>query len=315
MQVKAQDIIQRIAAMEVRGGSAIGRAAVQALALAVAEYDGRDHAELRTRLQRTGQELLRLTPVMATVASAARAATQLLEDRIRAGASLGDIKAAFQTWADEEIRRSEERLDRLAEYGANIIQSGATVMTHSLSDSVLRTLRAVSRQRKIIQVIATESRPLLEGRRTLEAAAELGFSSQLIPDAAMASRVQDATVALVGADAILPSGAFVNKTGTFLLALAAGYFGVPLYVAAETTKVDPRTIEGHPPILGERSPEELTQGWTPPRGVTVWNRFFELTPGECVEAYVTEEGLVGPGGIGALRRDLIDLTTQMGAHT
>ncbi len=304
--MKSQDIIKRIAAMEVRGGSAIGRAAVQALALAVSEYDGRDHSELRMRLQGVGQELLRLTPVMATVASAARGATQLLEDRTRAGASLGDIKAAFQSWANTETRRSEERLDRLAEYGANIVQHGATVMTHSLSDSVLRTLRAVAQQRKSIQVIATESRPLLEGRRTLETAAELGFASQLIPDAAMASRVRDATVAIVGADAILPSGAFVNKTGTFLLALAAGYFGVPLYVAAETTKLDPRTVEGQPPILGERSPEELTQGWTLPQGVTVWNRFFELTPGEFVEAYVTEEGLVAPGSIGTFRR---------GAHT
>src|SRR2546428_8705992 len=111
--MKAQEVIQRIAAMEVRGGSAIGRAAVQALALAVAEYDGRDHADLRARLERTGQELLRLTPVMATVASAARGATQLLEDRIAAGASLNDIKAAFETWAREESRRSEERLERL----------------------------------------------------------------------------------------------------------------------------------------------------------------------------------------------------------
>ncbi len=299
--MRAQEVIQRIAAMEVRGGSAIGRAAVQALALAVAEYNGRDHADLRARLERTGQEVLRLTPVMATVASAIRGATQLLEGRIATGATLSDIKAAFQAWASEEIRRSEERLDRLAEYGANVIQDGATVMTHSLSDSVLRTLRAVARQRKTIRVIATESRPLFEGRQTLEASADLGFSSQLIPDAAMASRVKDATLALVGADAILPSGAFVNKTGTFLLALAAGYFGVPLYVAAETSKVDPRSIEGHPPILGERSPEELTQGWALPRGVTVWNRFFELTPGEFVEAYVTEEGLVAPGSIGVFR--------------
>src|SRR5438093_5215533 len=106
--MKAQEGIQRIAAMEVRGGSAIGRAAVQALALAVAEYDGRDHADLRARLERTGQELLRLTPVMATVASAARGATQLLEDRIAAGASLHDIKAAFETWAREESRRDRK---------------------------------------------------------------------------------------------------------------------------------------------------------------------------------------------------------------
>src|SRR2546430_3603927 len=99
--MKAQEVIQRIAAMEVRGGSAIGRAAVQALALAVAEYDGRDHADLRARLERTGQELLRLTPVMATVASAARRATQLPEDRIAARARPNGIKGAVGTRAPD----------------------------------------------------------------------------------------------------------------------------------------------------------------------------------------------------------------------
>jgi len=313
--VNAEEILARIAAGQVRGGSAIGRAAVQALALAVAEDEGREPAALRARLQRVSQDLMRLTPVMATVAAAVRAAAHLLDARIQAGASAREITAAFQTWADGEVRRSEERLDRLAEVGANLIHNEATVMTHSLSDSVLRTLRAVARQRKRIQVIATESRPLFEGRQTLETAAELGFPSQLIPDAAIASRVREATLALVGTDAILPSGAFVNKTGTFLLALAARHFGVPLYVAAETTKLDPRAVEGHPPVLGDRPPEELTQGWTPPRGVTVWNRFFELTPPGFVEAYITEQGVIGPGSIGGRGPAAGEADAQTGART
>src|SRR2546427_9034834 len=136
--MKAQEIIQRIAAMEVRGGSAIGRAAVQALALAVEECDGHNHAELRARLESTGKELLRLTPVMATVASAARGAAQLLEERISTGATPEEIKAAFQTWVSEEIRGSEERLDRLPPDGAQVGQEGGDAMKHSLSESRVR---------------------------------------------------------------------------------------------------------------------------------------------------------------------------------
>src|SRR5206468_12583987 len=88
--------------------------------------------------RRSSDLLLRLTPVMATVASAARGATQLLEDRIAAGASLNDIKAAFETWAREESRRSEERLDRLAEYGANVRSEEHTSELQSRSDLVCR---------------------------------------------------------------------------------------------------------------------------------------------------------------------------------
>jgi ribose 1,5-bisphosphate isomerase len=307
------EILRQIRTGEVSGGSAIGRAAAQALALSVAEYAGSDHEEMRRRLRGTAAELLRLMPVMATVAHAARAAERLLEAQIQARAPADEIRAALTAWAADAARRSEENLDRLAEVGAHLLADGMTVITHSRSDSVIRILRAAARHRKTLTVIATESRPLLEGRRVLEAAAHLGFRGQLIPDAALAARMRAADLALVGADAILPSGAFLNKTGTFLLALAARHFGVPLYVAAETAKVDPRSVEGHLPEVGERPPEEVTQGWRPPDGITVWNRFFETTPAELVEAYITELGLLPAGGIGLLGRRALEAPSAEGA--
>lgn len=298
--VSSAELLRQIRAGEVSGGSAIGRAAAQVLALSVVEYTGSDYEEMRHRLRGAATELVRLLPVMATVANAVRAAERLLEAKISARAPAEEIRTALSTWARDTARRSEDGLERLAEVGAHLLADGGTVLTHSRSDSVLRILRAAARQRKTLTVIATESRPLLEGRRVLEEAARLGLRGQLIPDAAIGARMREASLALVGADAILPSGAFLNKTGTFLLALAAHHFGVPLYVAAETAKLDPRVVEGHPPDVGERPPGELTQGWVPPDGITVWNRFFEVTPGELVEAYITERGLVPAGGIGLL---------------
>lgn len=296
----AEEIIRRIGSGQVRGGSAIGRAAVQALALAVTEYEGTNLQEMRRRLELTGRELMRLMPVMATVANAVRAATRLLDSQATAQASATEVKAALQAWAEATVRRSEDSLRSLAQVGATLIPPDATVITHSFSDSVLRIFHAVAHQRKKITVIATESRPLLEGRRLLEEIAELGFNGELIPDAAVAARVPEAGLALVGADAILPSGAFVNKTGTFTLALAARYFGVPVYVAAETAKVDLRAVDGLPPQIDQRPPDELTEGWTPPGNVTVWNRFFEITPGGLVEGYITERGVVSAAAVALL---------------
>ncbi|MDQ7820177.1 MAG: translation initiation factor eIF-2B [Armatimonadota bacterium] len=300
------ELLRQLRAGEVSGGSAIGRAAAQVLALSVAEYTGSDYDEMRRRLRDTARELLLLMPVMATVANAVRAAEGLLEAKIASHAPAEEIRAALSAWAHDTVRRSEVNLERLAEAGAHLLADGVTLVTHSRSDSVIRILRAACRQRKTLTIIATESRPLREGRRVLEEAARLGFRGELIPDAAVGARIREAHLALVGADAILPSGAFLNKTGTFLLALAARHFGIPLYVAAETAKLDLRAVQGHPPDVGSRPPEELTEGWVPPDGITVWNRFFEVTPAPLVEAYITERGVVPAGGIGLWAQRLLE---------
>lgn len=295
----SEEIVARIQAMEVRGGSAIGRAAIEALALIASEYDGVHSAELRQRVEQAGERLIRIKPSMATVANAVRGVTQVLARQAGDRMTVTTMKAALAAWAQEAIRRSEESLSRLAAVGANLLEDGMTVLTHSYSDSVLHVIQAAA-QSKSMRVIATESRPLCEGRRFVEAAAWPGVTCVVIADAAMASAVERADVVIVGADAIAVTGAFVNKTGTLALALAAAHAGVPLYVAAETAKVDPRSARGVPPQLEERPSSELTDGWAVPSHVTVWNRFFEITPGRFVEAYVTERGLIAPAAVAAI---------------
>lgn len=298
---RSAEILEDLRLLRIRGGSAIGRAALTALALAAAEGPD-DPSALGEHVRAVGRELLALAPVMATVARAVRDAEAIVEEELRRGAPAAGLRARLRAWAERSVRRSEADLTRLAEVGARLVGSGRTLVTHSFSDTVLRVLTHVARAGATVRVVLTESRPLCEGRRLAEAVAALGLPCELIPDAAMGVRVRGADLVMVGADAVLPSGAFLNKTGTYLLALAAAAAGVPVYVAAETAKVDPRAALGWPVPVPDRPAAEVLGEWTPPPGLAVWNRFFETTPARLVEAFITERGLLSPAAMAAAVR-------------
>jgi methylthioribose-1-phosphate isomerase len=80
-----------------------------------------------------------------------------------------------------------------------------------------------------------------------------------------------------------------NKIGTYPLAVLASRHGVPFYVAAPESTIDPGTPSGDAIPIEERSPAEVTAGAAPAR-----NFAFDVTPYELVTGIVTENGLVEP---------------------
>ena len=104
--------------------------------------------------------------------------------------------------------------------------------------------------------------------------------------------------ALLGADAISEND-FVNKVGSYAVALAAKEAGVPVYVAGLTDKFIPEAARGRPDRLWD--PSEVLEKAHP--GVTVENRYFEQVPLALVEGVVTEGGVLAaediPGKIAA----------------
>ena len=76
----------------------------------------------------------------------------------------------------------------------------------------------------------------------------------------IASRLRrgDVACALVGADRIAANGDVANKVGTYALALAARAHGVPLYVLAPSSTIDPATPDGAAIPIELRAEEEVT---------------------------------------------------------
>lgn len=297
--------------MRTQGAAEVGRAAAAALAEWVAAHRGGTSETFLTGLCDAVVRLAAAKPSMAPPRHIGYRSLRLAARLADEGQPVDRIRDAVAEWVRGHGERSRVALDRIAATGAGLLEQGPVVV-HSYSETVLRILEVAAGRRGRLRVIATESRPLCEGRQMAERVAAAGHDVTLILDAAMATYLRGARAALVGADAIGAAG-FVGKTGVLALAVCAAAEQVPYYVAAETSKVLPpppadrgsATAPPHLPDLStvslEESPAEAILGeWMPPPGSTVGRAIFEEVPARYVTGYVTERGLMPPEEIGAL---------------
>lgn len=197
------------------------------------------------------------------------------------------ILETSKTWEFGEML-----LEDLGGEGARLVPEGSTVATLSASESVRAILSSAAAEGRQLDVLVSESRPHLEGGAFAGALRELGIRSTLVVDAALPRLVRSADLALVGADSV-SEDEFVNKVGTFPLALAAREAGIPLYVAALEDKFLPKVLRGSPDR--DRDPSELLEDAPP--GITPVNRYFEAVPLDHARGIVTECGVVDPDGV------------------
>ena len=153
-------------------------------------------------------------------------------------------------------------------------------------------------QERIGKVFAGETRPWLQGARlTAWELQQDGIPATLIADSAAAHLMKTGAVkwVVVGADRICANGDTANKIGTYQLAIAARHHGVKFMVVAPSSTVDMDTASGDLIEIEERDPGEML-GIGGVRivaeGIRAWNPVFDVTPGELIDAVVTEKGVI-----------------------
>lgn len=164
--------------------------------------------------------------------------------------------------------------------------------------TALGVAQTVFEQGWLNEVIPLETRPLLQGSRlTAWELQQMGAPFRLIVDAAapfLLSRGY-ADAVLIGADRIAANGDTANKVGSFSLALAAKYAGVPFIVVAPESTVDMGTATGADIEIEDRGPAEVTNFGarpTAPEGTQTFNPAFDVTPHELITAIVTDERVI-----------------------
>jgi methylthioribose-1-phosphate isomerase len=211
----------------------------------------------------------------------------------------------------EAIRIGEEDIAinrRLGQNGRDLIPDGARILTHCNAGALatagygtaLGVIRAAREAGKKIHVYVDETRPVLQGARLT--AWELmrdDIPCTLIADSMAGFLMQRGGVDLVivGADRIAVNGDTANKIGTYGLAVLAREHGVPFYVAAPLSTIDPALADGGTMPIEERNPDEMTHCGgvrTAPEGIAVWNPAFDVTPNGLIAAIITEAGVFRP---------------------
>ena len=145
-----------------------------------------------------------------------------------------------------------------------------------------------------------ETRPVMQGSRlTAWECDREGIPHRLIADVAAASVMARGEVDLVvtGADRIAANGDTANKIGTYGVAVLAHHHGVPFYIAAPFSTIDPALASGAQIPIEERDGDEVRRvgaQQTAPSGTPVYNPAFDVTPAALISAIITDRGVFRP---------------------
>jgi len=297
-----QDIASAIAELKIRGAPAIGVAGAYAVALGALKIKATAKADFMQGLRAVSQTIADTRP---TARNLFRALDRMLKVA-ESGRDIDQIKTALVGEAIVIHTEEAEATLKLSQLGAELLKDGFIILTHcntgALATAGYGTALGVIMQAwergKRIRVLATETRPLLQGARiTAWELQQAGIPFKLITDSMAGYFIGRGEVdcVIVGADRIASNGDTANKIGTYTLAVLAKENNIPFYVAVPTTTIDPSLASGAEIPIEQRSPSEIThiQGIAiAPEGVDAANPAFDVTPHPYITAIITESGII-----------------------
>jgi len=310
-----------IRTMVVRGAGAIGATGAYGMAQAALEAPDAGFHEYVSQAANT---MANTRPTAQNLFYGIRAVLRAIEsegdhpERARQAAV-----AAAQAVADDDAACCEA----IGKHGAPLLPKGARISTHCNAGwlafvdwgSALSPIYVAHRSGNPVHVFVDETRPRSQGARlTAWELASEGVSHAVIADNATGHLMQrgEIDLAIVGSDRIAANGDVANKIGTYSSAVVAKRHGIPFYVAAPTTTIDPDCPTGMDIPIEERGGEEVSHTWgwsdegqfirvrTTPIVSPTRNPAFDVTPAELVAGIITEKGVVpaSPAGIASVAR-------------
>jgi methylthioribose-1-phosphate isomerase len=278
------ELCDAITSLAIRGAPALGVAGAMGVALAARNGEPLDDA--------------------AAVLVATRPTAVNLVWGVRRALAATDPLAEAQAIARHDVECNR----RIGAAGAALIGDEARVLTHCNAGALatagygtaIGVIRAAHDAGKRPSVWVDETRPVLQGARlTAWELEQLGIPYTVVADVAAGGLMAAGQIdcVIVGADRVAANGDVANKVGTYPLAVLARHHGIPFYVAAPTSTVDPATPTGAAIPVEQRDAGEVSSiagTATTPRGAPIHNPAFDITPAELITALITEKGVGHP---------------------
>lgn len=301
----AEELIDAIRNMAIRGAPALGVAGAFGLALkALAINKNQDWLQ---PLIIFSELLISARPTAVNLGYGVKRVLEI------AKSECNDPVAATRLVLSEALLMAEEdvRINRrLAENGASLINDGDVLIHHCNTGALagvdwgtaLGAIRFAHESGKRVKVLIDETRPRLQGSRlTAWECEQYGIPYEIITDNAAGFFLQRREVRAVffGADRVAANGDVVNKIGTYMLSLAANANKVPVYCVFPISTVDLGVKTGEEIEIEERDQVEVLglsfEGErVAPDTAKARNPAFDLTPHELITAWVTENGVMFP---------------------
>jgi methylthioribose-1-phosphate isomerase len=295
------DVANAIRTLVIRGAPAIGVAGAFGLALAALQSKSTTKEDIIKDLEQAKKILFETRPTAVNLAWGLNKMMNVAKNCQNIDEIKESIVEAATTLAEDDVKINKV----MGKNGAELFDNNDTIMTHCNAGALatvaygtaLGVVRAIKESGKNIKVIATETRPVMQGSRltTFELKHE-GIDVSLIPDTAVGYTMANGLInkIVVGADRILSTGHVFNKIGTYQIAIIAKQHNIPFYVAAPLSTFDLNS-NTEDVVIEQRKASEVTSignKKTAPDGIKVINPAFDMTPPELISGIITEKGVI-----------------------
>lgn len=291
-----QEVAQAITDMVTQSA---GPYVAAAMGMALAAY------ECRGQKETAQMEYLRKA---AYVISHARPTTASRMEHVVGGCLEAAAKALSEGQADVSlavrqcaIDQNDRRYYRIGQVAKNLVEKfpdRGTVMTQCFAETIVgQMLKEARHLGKEVKLFCPETRPYFQGSRlTATVCHDMGYDVTVITDNMPAAVMKNEGVDLFtsAADVICGDGHVVNKVGTYQIAIAAKYHGIPYYATGAPD-------QGHPTIdtvtIEMREPSFVLQAMGTPtanQNVKGYYPAFDITPPELVTGVATDQGMFSP---------------------
>ena len=301
-----EDVAEAIRTLVVRGAPAIGVAAAFGVVLAARASQAPSTDALLADLEAAVKGLGATRPTAVNLFWALDRMTRVAE-ALRAR-PVDEVRARLAAEAHAILAEDLAANRALGDHGAGLVPPNARILTHCNAGALatagygtaLGVVRSAHASGKLSMLWVDETRPVMQGSRlTAWECVREGIPHRLIADVVAASVMARGEVDLVvtGADRIAANGDTANKIGTYGVAVLARHHGIPFYVAAPCSTIDPAIASGASIVIEERDPAEVRQlggRQTAPSESPVYNPAFDVTPAELIAAIITERGVYRP---------------------
>ncbi|HEC79536.1 MAG TPA: S-methyl-5-thioribose-1-phosphate isomerase [candidate division WOR-3 bacterium] len=287
-----EEVYGAIKNMQLRGAPLIGVAAAYGMVLAA--------------YNRNADEVMKAAELLKSARPTAVNLKWAVERMEAKAAEDKDIYGILLEEAKAIEKEDRESCQAIGEAGAPLIKNSSKIMVHCNAGALATTgigtalgiLYTAKAQGKEFSVYSCETRPLLQGARlTSWELTRNGIVTNLICDNMAATYMAEMDLVLVGADRIAKNGDTANKIGTYGIAIIAGHFGVPFYVAAPTSTFDLEIESGEMIPIEKRCEEEIrffNEKQIAASKARVCNPAFDVTPHSLLTGIITEKGIIEP---------------------
>lgn len=268
---RAIAIVDEIAHDRINGASYLGRKVIEGIHNAVCLSKAQTTSDLFRDVLMVATKMRIVQPSMASIRNTAGRLLHDIDSARQTSKSVTEYRRLIEQLAREALSNCESAAELVSRNLSDKIILKNRILTHSYSSTVKRAIQLCPNRQ--LQVYVTESGPGFEGNTLARELIELGFTTTILSDTTTRAFPIKFDAVILGADSILADGSIINKVGTKDIARTAQQSLIPVYVAAERSKLDTMHFLGSPLRL---------------------NEIFDLTPGDCISSIITEQGEMKP---------------------